>query len=123
MTRLMHLVGVAVFTAAIASGCSGPPATDAAADRDHGPSSGPTTSAPTPEGLTDVSPPVRAGDDIHGLVEAHGHRLTVHCVVEGQPTVVILHGWIDQPGITSLQQIDNCAMYKWAYERRDLAYV
>jgi pimeloyl-ACP methyl ester carboxylesterase len=38
---------------------------------------------------------------VDGLVTVGGHDLAVHCTGSGKPTVVILHGWIDQPGITS----------------------
>ena len=64
-------------------------------------SSGPNNSAPKPDGLTAVDLPVAEGADVHGLVKVDGHDLAVHCTGSGHPTVVILHGWIDEPGITS----------------------
>ena len=65
------------------------------------PSSGPNNSAPKPDGLTAVDLPVAEGADVHGLVKVDGQALAVHCTGSGHPTVVILHGWIDEPGITS----------------------
>ena len=38
---------------------------------------------------------------MHRLVTVNGHDLAVHCAGIGHPTLVVLHGWIDQPGITS----------------------
>ena len=38
---------------------------------------------------------------MNGLVKVDGHYLAVHCTGSGHPTVVILHGWIEEPGITS----------------------
>jgi pimeloyl-ACP methyl ester carboxylesterase len=51
--------------------------------------------------LPEVSLPIAEGADVSGLVAVGGHDLAVHCKGSGHPTVVILHGWIDQPGITS----------------------
>jgi pimeloyl-ACP methyl ester carboxylesterase len=61
----------------------------------------PISSASVGEGLGDVALPVAEGAAVDGLVEVAGHRLAVHCAGSGHPTVVILHGWIDEPGVTS----------------------
>ncbi|GAA1998346.1 alpha/beta hydrolase [Microbacterium pumilum] len=53
------------------------------------------------ETLPEVSLPVAEGADVDGVVAVEGHDLAVHCKGSGHPTLVILHGWIDQPGITS----------------------
>jgi hypothetical protein len=38
---------------------------------------------------------------VDGLVQVDGRRLAVHCAGSGHPTAVVLHGWIDEPGVTS----------------------
>lgn len=100
MNRLISLVSTAAVAALLTAGCAGQ---DKFATDGNGasPSSGPNNSAPTPDGLTAVGLPVAEGADVHGLVKVDGHDLAVHCTGSGHPTVVILHGWIDEPGITS----------------------
>jgi pimeloyl-ACP methyl ester carboxylesterase len=58
-------------------------------------------SAPAAEGLPDVALPVAQGSDVDGMVDMGGHRLAVHCTGSGDPTAVILHGWIEEPGVIS----------------------
>ena len=100
MNRLISLVSTAAVAALLTAGCAGQ---DKFATEGNGasPSSGPNNSASTPDGLSAVDLPVAEGADVHGLVKVHGHDLAIHCTGSGQPTVVILHGWIDEPGITS----------------------
>jgi len=89
--------GLAVAMAILLGGCSaqegngaGTTIEDAGSDAE-----GPET------GLPDVDLPVLEGSDVDGLVDVGGHRLAVRCTGSGKPTAVILHGWIDQPGVTS----------------------
>ena len=56
---------------------------------------------PTHTGVAELALPVEPGADVHGLVSVGDHRLAVHCAGDGSPTVVILHGGIDKPGVTS----------------------
>lgn len=68
------------------------------------PSTGPPDGAAGPTSTPDgpeVPLPVAQGSDVDGLVDVGGHRLDVFCTGSGEPTVVILHGWIDQPGLKS----------------------
>ena len=100
-TTIASIVGLVLATPFLA-GCSDAGTSDA----DRSPrttSSSPTTQDPEPAagGLTDVPLPVPAGAKVDGLVEVDGHRLAVHCAGSGTPTVVVLHGWIDEPGQTS----------------------
>jgi pimeloyl-ACP methyl ester carboxylesterase len=99
-SRVTSLVSLALI-AAFLGGCGGDgDNTNAAHAGDQTPSpSAPSTRTET--GLADVPLPVAAGADVDGLVEVAGHRLAVHCTGSGHPTVVILHGWIDQPGVSS----------------------
>jgi pimeloyl-ACP methyl ester carboxylesterase len=98
MNRLTHLASAAAVTALLTAGCS----SQDSDGNDVSPPSGSSSSA-TPEGLADVSLPVAEGADVDGLVNIAGHDLAVHCIGTGHPTVVILHGWIDAPGITSYE--------------------
>ena len=82
MNHPSYLLGISAVTALLVAGCSGTDAADEAGRDDS-------------EGL------VLAGTDLDRLVEVDGHDLAVHCTGTGQPTVVILHGWIDEPGVTS----------------------
>ena len=109
MKRKSTVVGIVglVFGAVLLGACSDGGA-DTAANADPagtGPSAvsspSPTSSDTPQDGLTDVSMPVAKGADVDGLVEVDGHRLAVHCRGSGRPTAVILHGWIDEPGVTS----------------------
>jgi pimeloyl-ACP methyl ester carboxylesterase len=99
MNRHLSLVGITAAAALLAVGCSDPQ------EADNGGRASPSTSAssaaPTRSGLAEVSLPVADGADVDGLVPVDGHDLAVHCTGAGDPTVVILHGWIDEPGITS----------------------
>lgn len=105
-SNIVGMVGLAI-SAALLGACSDGSAKSATnADAAAPPSSAasspdPTSPAPAPDGLSDVALPVAKGTDVDGLVEVDGHRLAVHCRGSGQPTVVILHGWIDEPGLTS----------------------
>jgi len=112
MNRKSHLVGLVglvglVLSAGLLGACSDGGAETAANAEAPGtrPSAAsslePSPSEPSPDGLADVALPVAKGADVDGLVEVKGHRLAVHCDGSGQPTAIILHGWIDQPGITS----------------------
>jgi len=99
-----HICLVSIAAAALlASSCSSQDAADnAAKDGDHArPSSGASSSAPPSEGLAQVTLPVADGAEVDGLVSVDGHDLAAHCTGSGHPTAVILHGWIDQPGVTS----------------------
>ena len=104
MTRHLALGAAAVVLALVAGGCSG--SSDRSAG-DGGPggqsptSTGAGPSAGTSAGPARVELPVGEGDDVDGLVAVHGHDLAVECAGSGSPTVVILHGWIDEPGISS----------------------
>ena len=100
MHTLAHLAVAVMVPALLATGCSGPddntgPAHVAA------PSDGPSSLPSMPGGQARVALPVARGADADGLVGVAGHDLAVHCAGSGQPTVIILHGWIDEPGITS----------------------
>jgi pimeloyl-ACP methyl ester carboxylesterase len=99
MNRLISLVSSAVITALLTAGCAGLDGADQTATDGNSPS--PNSSAPTPGRLASVVLPVAQGADVHGLVTVNGHNLAVHCTGTGRPTAVILHGWIDQPGVTS----------------------
>jgi pimeloyl-ACP methyl ester carboxylesterase len=86
------------------SACSGTDVEEASAT--GGGAAASSSPAATPSRVTSghlsvVSVPVAEGADVHGLVNVRGHDLAVHCTGSGSPTVVILHGWIDQPGVTS----------------------
>ena len=89
MNRLISIVSTAAVAALLTAGCAGQ---DKFATDGNGAS---------PDGLTAVGLPVAEGADVHGLVKVDGHDLAVHCTGSGHPTVVILHGWIDEPGITT----------------------
>jgi len=98
--RRVSFVGIGAVAALLLAGCS------SAGDGDEGspddatlPSS--TARALPSDGLEAVSLPVAAGADVDGVVTVDGHDLAVHCTGSGMPTVVILHGWIDEPGVTS----------------------
>ena len=97
------LVSLAIVAAPLIAGCSGVVGETSATDRGVGsPSTATTTtSVAASENLGEVSLPVADGADVNGLVNVRGHDLAVHCTGSGSPTVVILHGWIEQPGITS----------------------
>ena len=104
MNRLCSLVSIATVTALLISGCSGTDVDEASATNGGtaaSPSTDATPSAATSGHLSEVSIPVADGADVDGLVNVRGHDLAVHCTGSGSPTVVILHGWIDQPGVTS----------------------
>jgi len=104
MNRLCSLVSIATVTALLISGCSGSDVDEASATNGGtaaSPSTDATPSAATSGHLSEVSIPVADGADVDGLVNVRGHDLAVHCTGSGSPTVVILHGWIDQPGVTS----------------------
>ncbi len=97
------LVSIAIVAAPLLAGCSGVVGETSATDRGVGsPSTASTTTSVAASGnLGEVSLPVADGADVNGLVNVRGHDLAVHCTGSGSPTVVILHGWIDQPGVTS----------------------
>ena len=99
MTRLISLVSSAAVVALLTAGCAGPDAADPTATNGNSPT--PTSSAPMLEGPTPVGLPVAQGADVDGLVTVNGHDLAVHCTGTGHPTVVVLHGWIDEPGVRS----------------------
>ena len=102
MKRNISLVGFVAVAMLLVAGCSGPGPDESSAPGDNAPSSAAeTTSAPTSGDLNEVGLPVGDGADVDGLVTVGGHDLAVHCTGSGSPTVVILHGWIDRPGITS----------------------
>jgi len=105
-STIVSLVGLGLSAALLGACSDGGADTAAKADDQEAPSSeatspGPPSSEPAPDGLTDVALPVAEGADVDGLVEVNGHRLAVHCRGSGHPTAVILHGWIDEPGLTS----------------------
>lgn len=103
MNRPIALASIATVTALLVAGCSGTEI-DGGSASDHGAVASSTTAAPSvapPGNLSAVSLPVANGADVDGVVNVRGHNLAVHCTGSGSPTVVILHGWIDQPGITS----------------------
>lgn len=103
MNSRFSLMGIAASAALVVAGCSGPETTAGAVrDEDRAsPSVSTSSSAPAPDGLAAVGLPVDEGAEVDGLVTVDGHDLAVHCTGSGRPTVVILHGWIDEPGITS----------------------
>ena len=106
MKRIMYRVGVGVGYSAVSvllvAGCSSPGSDDSStADNDAPSPATSSPSAPWSGDLSEVGLPVPSGADVDGLVRVGGHDLAVHCTGSGSPTVVILHGWIDQPGITS----------------------
>ena len=100
MTR--SLIGIAAAAAFLVA-CS----EQGAAEKTNGdgdqatPTVAASSAAPAPEGPSRVTLPVAEGADVDGLVTVDGHDLAVHCTGSGSPTAVILHGWIDQPGVTS----------------------
>jgi pimeloyl-ACP methyl ester carboxylesterase len=98
ITSLVSLALIATFLGACADKND-----DATPAGDPSPSTPSTSDSgePAATGLTDVPLPVAEGADVDGLVEVAGHRLAVHCTGSGHPTVVILHGWIDEAGVTS----------------------
>lgn len=106
-----HVALAAVVMALLAAGCAGADETDHDPGDEHASSSAPSpspsptssSSPATPEGLRKVRLPVKPGADVDGLVSVHGHQLAVHCRGSGHPTSVILHGWIDDPGVSSYQ--------------------
>jgi pimeloyl-ACP methyl ester carboxylesterase len=103
-TTISSTAGIAglVLATAFLAGCSDP-GTSEADQPQQATTSSPTTQDPEPAagGLADVPLPVAEGAKVDGLVEVAGHRLAVHCAGSGHPTVVVLHGWIDEPGQTS----------------------
>ena len=108
MNRHICLASIAAAVLLVTA-CSGQGAAESVSkDGDHAPpSSGGSDSTPTPEGLSLVSLPVPEGTDVDGLVRVNGHDLAVHCRGSGHPTAVLLHGWIDDPGITSYNFYGN----------------
>ena len=104
MTRcalVVKTVALLVVPAVALSACSGPGSTDSAGG-DVSPSTASSSPATTPGGLPTVPLPVADGAAVDGLVDVDGHDLAVHCEGSGRPTVVILHGWIDEPGVPSV---------------------
>lgn len=103
MNTFTRLVSVAAVTSLLATGCSGADDTDGEgrSDQTASPASNPSPRPTASTGPTTVALPVEAGADLEGLVKVAGHDLAVHCTGSGKPTVVILHGWIDEPGISS----------------------
>jgi pimeloyl-ACP methyl ester carboxylesterase len=103
MSHPLSLASIATVTALLIAGCSGTEFDQtSASDRRVGAPSTAASTSPAPSGnLSVVSLPVADGADVDGLVNVRGHDLAVHCTGSGSPTVVILHGWIDQPGVTS----------------------
>lgn len=99
--RRLTCAGLATL-AVVAGGCSSTEAAPGEAPA----STSAATEAPTETGLTLVDEPVSAGAEVHGLASVGGHRLAVHCEGEGATTVMILHGWIDEPGVTSYDFYD-----------------
>ncbi|MFH8252593.1 alpha/beta fold hydrolase [Microbacterium sp. B2969] len=103
MKRVSWMAGGCVVVAVLlVAGCSslGP---DESSPANDDTTSSPTGSASVPPSgaLGEVSLPVADGVDVDGLVAVDGHNLAVHCTGSGSPTVIILHGWIDQPRVTS----------------------
>jgi pimeloyl-ACP methyl ester carboxylesterase len=106
MNRHTSLACVAATAALILVSCSDPGTSDssdaATGENDRAASGAAASSSDSPtEASERVSLPVTPGTDIDGLVRVGGHDLAVHCAGEGSPTAVILHGWIDEPGVTS----------------------
>ena len=99
MNQLISVLSSAAVVALLMAGCAGPDAADPTAANGSSPS--PSSSAPMLEGLPSVGLPVAEGADVHGLVPVNGHDLAVNCTGTGHPTVVVLHGWIDEPGVRS----------------------
>lgn len=93
--RRLTCAGV-VALAVLAGGCSSTEAEPA--DR---PAPTSRTQAASEGELAVVDGPVDPGAEVHGLVTVGDHRLAVHCEGAGDPTVMILHGWIDEAGVTS----------------------
>lgn len=108
MNRMIRLAAIMTATTLVLAGCSGQGVADKAGT-DKVASTPESRASSTPEveasgatgGLPRLELPVKNGADIDGLIEVNGHDLAVHCTGSGTPTVVILHGWIDQPGVTS----------------------
>ena len=101
--RPFSLASIATVTALLLAGCSGTEVDQSSAS-DHGAAASSTTTTPSvapPGNLSAISLPVTDGADVDGLVNVRGHDLAVHCTGSAEPTVVILHGWIHQAGITS----------------------
>lgn len=104
-----HIALAGVVVALLAAGCSGAQEADpdpggeqaATSSTSPSPSASSSASSASPEGLRKVRLPIRPGADVDGLVRVDGHQLAVHCRGSGHPTSVILHGWIDEPGVSS----------------------
>jgi len=98
-----------VVLALLAAGCSGADEADhdpggeqaATSSPSSSPSASSSASGASPEGLGKVRLPITPGADVDGLVSVDGHHLAVHCRGSGRPASVILHGWIDEPGVSS----------------------
>ena len=96
--HVMSLAGAAVAVLLVTGGCSGTDGPEGARE-DGGPSS-PSASDTASAGPTRVGLPVDPGADIDGLVTVDGHDLAVRCTGSGSPTAVVLHGWIESPGVS-----------------------
>lgn len=99
------LIGTAAATcAALLTACSGGPNTE------PGPTLtpiGPTTHQPTPTLSGHVQMPVQPGVDVAGLIAVNGHDLYVRCKGNGSPTVLYIHGWIDDPQQLPADYVQN----------------
>lgn len=106
MNRFISIAGSLAVTAVLASACSGQSTKVTSADTEESPSPSRSTastekSVQHAQGPTTSDGPVARNADVAGLVDVDGHALSVTCSGSGRPTVVILHGWIDEPGLTS----------------------
>ena len=96
------LTGIGVAVALLAAGCSdseGPDRSSGSVETSS--STAAISPTATAQSLPDVALPVPRAAEVDGLVTVDGHELAVHCRGVGHPIVVILHGWIDKPGVTS----------------------
>lgn len=101
MNQHLSLVAVATAALLLAGGCSGSTqAEKPASDVTRTPAEASSSAAGT-GAVGQVDLPVADGSEVDGLVTVDGHDLAVRCTGLGDPTVVILHGWIDEPGIRS----------------------
>lgn len=120
MNHTSYLAGAVAITTLAATACSAQdraataavearttqaPTTASTATSSEGPLGRPRDARE--DDLPELQLPVTGGADVHGLVDVDGHALAVHCSGSGDPTVVILHGWIDEPGITSDSYYDG----------------
>ena len=122
MHRWACFVAMLVLVAGCTStGSSQPPAASATATSSASLAAATPTAAPTPTTVADASPEVVAGS-----FDVGGHELYIACAGSGSPTIVYLHGWIDDStfsGMSSARQVSDLLDGRYRVCRYDRANI